>query len=638
MGGLRRALYLSTLLGSVVGGSTLAYLSYIPKEEDDIHPLPKFIGSLSLIANKKASELGLVSKNPSEYWTPPSRKSVLESLKKSNSKPGSDILDLIIIGGGATGAGVALDAVTRGLNVAVLDRSDFSSGTSSKSTKLVHGGVRYLEKAFWNLDLGQYNLVKEALHERGIFLRMCPYLTYQIPTLIPLYQYWKIPYYWAGCKAYDSLSFATGESLKSSYILRATDAMDAFPTLNPTGLKGALVYYDGAHNDSRMNISLLMTAVAYGALAINHIEVIDVIKSQQTWLSYFKKDDSSNKPICGVRIRDHLTGDEFDVMCKGVINATGPFIDGIRALDTGTKDTKPMVSPSSGIHVTLPGYYTPKNLGLIDPKTSDGRVLFFLPWQGSTILGTTDSPSSILQDPIPSKEDIVWLLKEAKKYFSPDVLVREEDVLSAWSGIRPLITDPTAHNTESLVRSHLITVSPSNLLTISGGKWTTFREMAKETVDTAVKLYHLNPSNECITDKLRLIGSHSWSRTFAIKLIQNFGVHPEIADHLSHSYGDRAWKVLSYGNNKQLHSNYPYLESEVTYAVQDEYACTAIDVLARRTRLTFLNTKVSEEVLPRVVQIMGDILDWSPERRIEEVESGEKFLISMGSEVLKQLG
>jgi glycerol-3-phosphate dehydrogenase len=294
-------------------------------------------------------------------------------------------------------------------------------------------------------------------------------------------------------------------------------------------------------------------------------------------------------------------------------------------------------------------------MGLIDPNTSDGRVIFFLPWQGNTIAGTTDAPTTITPQPMPREEEICWILSEVQRYLSPDITVRRGDVLAAWSGIRPLVKDPEAKNTESLVRNHLINVSESGLITIAGGKWTTYRQMAEETVDSAIsqfnlkhgpKALHLPPSlgvvpitGECQTEHLKLLGAHGFSKTLFINLIQHFGIDAEVARHLAHNYGDRAWTVadLSSPTNQRfplrghrLSPLYPFIDGEVRYAVRNEYAQTTIDVIARRMRLAFLNVNAALESLPTVIDIMGTELKWSNDRKDSEWIESVKYLVSMG--------
>lgn len=531
-----------------------------------------------------------------------------------------DPYDLLIIGGGATGTGIALDAASRGLKVALVERDDFASGTSSKSTKLVHGGVRYLEKAVFELDYNQYKLVREALRERRYFLDTAPHLSSWLPIMIPVQKWWQAPYFWAGTKFYDLL--AGSENIETSYFMTRSKALDAFPMLKRDSLWGALVYYDGAHNDSRMNISLAMTAALYGATLVNHMEVTGLEK------------DASGK-LCGARVKDLVTEkdgktvDEFTIKARGIINATGPFTDSIRKLDD--QSVQEIVAPSSGVHVILPGYFSPSNMGLIDPHTSDGRVIFFLPWQGNTIAGTTDAPCDITPNPVAGEHEIEWILNEVQNYLQPEINVRRGDVLAAWSGIRPLVRDPKKSKSEGLVRNHLVTTSPSGLITISGGKWTTYRQMAEEAVDEALKEFPTikttpvpNPplvsgvegfheditlDGTCKTQNVRLIGAHGFSKTLFINLIQHYGIETEVAKHLTDAYGDRAWTVAALCEptelrfpvrGKRISTLYPFVDGEVRYAVRHEYAQTAVDVISRRTRLAFLNAQAALESLPKV--------------------------------------
>jgi glycerol-3-phosphate dehydrogenase len=584
----------------------------------------------------------------------PSLHSAAAGSTSSNTPEEGEEYDLLIIGGGATGSGIALDAVTRGLKVALVERDDFAAGTSSKSTKLVHGGVRYLEKAVWELDYNQYALVKEALRERKYFLDTAPHLSMWLPIMIPLQKWWQAPYFWAGAKAYDVL--AGSEGIEKSYFLTKSRAVEAFPMLKSDDLVGAMVYYDGAHNDSRMNVSLAVTAALYGATVANHVEVTGL-----------EKDPATGK-LSGAWVKDVLhekdgkgEATSFKIRAKGIINATGPFSDAVRKMDDQT--VQEIVAPSSGVHVVLPGYYSPQknSMGLIDPSTSDGRVIFFLPWQGNTIAGTTDAPCNITPNPIAGEDEIGWILNEIKAYLAPDINVRRGDVLAAWSGIRPLVKDPHAKNTESLVRNHLVTTSPSGLLTCAGGKWTTYRQMAEDAVDAAITQFHLSPraiknqtiqisgtehiddaaplDGTCQTHQVRLLGAHGYSKTLFINLIQHFGLETEVAKHLADNYGDRAWTVAALASpteerfpvrGKRLSPLYPFIDGEVRYAVHHEFAQRAVDVIARRTRLSFLNAQAALEALPGVIDIMGGELGWGRERREAEWRDSVGFLASMG--------
>jgi len=549
----------------------------------------------------------------------PSRAEQIQSLA-------TEQFDVLIIGGGATGSGCALDAASRGLKTAMVEFDDFSSGTSSRSTKLIHGGVRYLQKAIMNLDVEQYKMVKEALHERANLLEIAPHLSFPLPIMLPVYKWWQLPYFWAGIKAYDLVS--GGDCLKSSYILSKSRALELFPMLKKNELKGAIVYYDGMHNDARMNISIAITAARLGATIANHVKVVELVKTDEV--------------VSGAKVINQLTGEEFTIKAKSVINATGPFTDSIRKMDDGL--TRDIVCPSAGIHIMLPDYYSPSNMGLLDPATSDGRVIFFLPWQGLTIAGTTDTPCPVTNSPGPSESDIQFILSEVKNYLTPDIDVRRGDVLSAWAGIRPLVKDPNAGDTASLVRNHVVHVSDSKLVTIAGGKWTTYRAMAKETVDSAVEAANLNPLGPSMTDGLLLEGAHNWAPTMFIRLVQDLGVDTSVAQHLSDTYGDRAFSVGKMAGltgqrwpivGRRIHQEFPYIDAEVRYACK-EYAATAIDVIARRLRLSFLNVQAAEEALPVVVSIMAEELGWDKEEQEKQTEDAMEFLrMQMGKDLNK---
>ncbi|XP_029461381.1 glycerol-3-phosphate dehydrogenase, mitochondrial isoform X2 [Rhinatrema bivittatum] len=545
----------------------------------------------------------------------PSREAHLLTLENTKE------FDVLVIGGGATGCGCALDAVTRGLKTALVEKDDFSSGTSSRSTKLIHGGVRYLQKAIMKLDIEQYKLVKEALHERANLLEIAPHLSSSLPIMLPVYKWWQLPYFWIGIKAYDLV--AGSQCLKTSYVLSKSKALELFPMLKKDKLVGAIVYYDGQHNDARMNLAIALTAARYGATTANYIEVVRFLKNVDP--------ESGKEHVAGARCRDVLTGQEFDVKAKCVINATGPFTDYVRKMDD--QEAQNICQPSAGVHIVMPGYYSPDNMGLLDPATSDGRVIFFLPWEKMTIAGTTDTPTDITHHPIPTEEDINFILNEVRNYLSSDVEVRRGDVLAAWSGIRPLVTDPNSKDTQSISRNHVVHVSKSGLVTIAGGKWTTYRSMAEQTLDVAIKTHNLKAGSSK-TVGLILEGGKDWTPTLYIRLVQDYGLESEVAQHLASAYGDKAFEVAKIAKvtgkrwpivGKRLVSEFPYIEAEIKYAVK-EYACTAIDVVSRRTRLAFLNVQAAEEALPRIVEIMGKELNWSEEKKMEELETTKQFL------------
>uniref|UniRef100_A0A1I8JIS2 Glycerol-3-phosphate dehydrogenase n=1 Tax=Macrostomum lignano TaxID=282301 RepID=A0A1I8JIS2_9PLAT len=517
--------------------------------------------------------------------------------------------DVLIIGGGATGCGCALDAVSRGLRTALVEKFDFASGTSSRSTKLIHGGVRYLQKAVFNLDIEQYRMVKEALSERANLLQIAPHLSYPLPIMLPIYHLWQLPYFWAGIKMYDLVSGT--QILKPSFYLSKSRALEYFPMLQKDALKGALVYYDGQHEDARMCLSIGLTAAKLGASIANYCEVVEILKST---------DPTTNKEVVsGARVLDRTTGKEFAIKANERYRA----LFGHHPAEGESSESKDC-RPSAGIHITLPDYYSPERMGLLDPATADGRVIFFLPWQNCTIAGTTDTPCELTDNPHPTEDDVKFILKEIKHYLSPDIDIRRGDVLSAWAGIRPLVTDPNKSDTQSIARNHIIEVSDSRMVTIAGGKWTTYRQMSEETIDKVIEVANLQAKGPCKTKGLLLDGAYHWGPNLFIRLVQEYGVEPSVAQHLANVYGDKSlerWPVVG----KRLHPNYPYLESEVRWATR-EYACRAVDILARRTRLAFANVHAAVEALPRVVQIMGEELGWSETKRQEELAHCKRFL------------
>lgn len=552
------------------------------------------------------------------------QQSVLIAASKANP------LDVLVIGGGATGAGAALDAVTRGLKVGLVEREDFASGTSSRSTKLLHGGVRYLEKAVFNLDFGQYKLVLHALDERKRVIENAPHLCHALPCMTPCFSWFEVVYYWAGLKMYDLV--AGRQLLHLSRYYSTKESVELFPTLLREGkdrsLRGTVVYYDGQMNDSRLNVGVACTAALAGAAVLNHAEVVSLLK------------DDAGERIIGARVRDNLTGEEFDTYAKVIVNASGPFCDAVRKMVD--KNAKEMIAPSSGVHITLPDYYSPEGMGLIVPKTKDGRVVFMLPWMGRTIAGTTDSSTSITYLPEPHEDEIQFILDAISDYLN--VKVRRVDVLSAWSGIRPLAVDPTAKSTESISRDHVVCEDYPGLVTITGGKWTTYRSMAEDAVDAAIKSGKLNPVNGCVTNNLCIVGGEGWEPSSFTVLAQQYKrmkstysgkVVPGVMDsaaarHLSHAYGTLAERVAAIAQNenlgKRLAHGYPYLEAEVAYCARNEYCESAIDFIARRTRLAFLETDAARRALPRVIEILANEHKWDKSRQKEELQKATDFL------------
>lgn len=510
------------------------------------------------------------------------RAAALHSLK-------TESFDLLIIGGGATGAGIALDAAHRGLKTALVERGDFASGTSSKSTKLLHGGVRYLEKAVFNLDLKQYHLVKEALKERALIFKNAPHLAKPLELIIPLYHLWEVPYYLAGIKFYDFVA-ASSTLPKSSFVSRK-ELIQKMPTIKQEGLVGGISYFDGQFNDARLNITLILSAVKKGAIALGYAEVTGLGKNS-------------------VRMSDHIGGEAFEIRAKTIINAAGPFVDAVRRMDD--PKAAPLIAPSSGTHILIDSSHMPGQRGLVVPRTKDGRIIFILPWEKSLLVGTTDTPQF-------STDDVDYLLSYASGYLNTPL--QASSIKSVWSGFRPLVKDFSGSKTENMVRDHFIEVSKSGLVTLTGGKWTTYRKMGQ---DVMQHLYH-SPSS---TENLPLVGAAGYSEDLPNKLMEEFGIAEAAAHHLASSYGGKAKELLEVDRslNVPLVENHPLLKSEVVWALREEMAEKPMDILARRTSLAMLDAKAAEIALPEVIKIMGDHFGWSEERASKETTDALKEL------------
>jgi glycerol-3-phosphate dehydrogenase len=517
--------------------------------------------------------------------------------------------DLLVIGGGATGTGVALDAATRGLRVALVERGDFSGGTSSRSTKLIHGGVRYLEKAVKHFDRSQFNLVRDALHERAVLLRIAPHLSNPLPIVTPLYNWLEVPYYLTGLKLYDWL--AGRSNLQPSRFVDAKEALQRFPMLKHQGLRGGVLYYDGQFDDARMNLAIGLTAAREGAVIANHVAVESLMQQ--------------GGRVSGAEVVDRLTGERFEVPARAVVNATGPFTDAVRRMEDA--DARPMVTASSGIHIVLDQRFSPPATGLLIPQTEDGRVLFLLPWLGHTLVGTTDDEAAIEEEPRVHEEEIAYVLRHVDRYF--DVPVTRSDVKAAWSGLRPLVSDPEAADTAGLSRDHIVNVGPAGLITVAGGKWTTYRRMAVDAVNEAVRVGSLSPSQPSRTATLTLIGGEGFSAQGAGALQERFSLDADVASYLNRAYGSFAPEVARLahdGHGDRLVDGHPYLEAEVVYAARHEYARSTSDVLWRRLRLGVLDETAVAAALEHVSEVLAGELGWDGERRASDL-SGARALI-----------
>jgi glycerol-3-phosphate dehydrogenase len=465
-----------------------------------------------------------------------------------------------------------VDAASRGHSVLLIEQHDFAKGTSSRSTKLVHGGVRYLQQ-------GNVALVLEALRERGRLLRNAPHLTHSMPLVIPCYRWWEVPFYGVGLALYDLLAGRLG--LGKTRLLSAAEVMSRLPTVREEGLKGGVLYYDGQFDDARLAVALARTAVARGATVLNYMRCSAFVKQGDR--------------IAGVRARDIETGEEHELRARVVLNATGVFVDALRHEDK--PDAVPLVQPSQGVHVVLEREFLPGDTALLIPKTSDGRVLFAVPWNEHVILGTTDTPvEKISLEPRALEEEIDLILTNAARYLARPP--GRADVLSVYAGLRPLAHRSAVEHTAALSRRHVIEISDSGLITITGGKWTTYRQMAEEVVtraETCAGLRH----RKCVTEMLALDDGAD------IAIAKLAAANPELA--------------------QVLHPRLPYHHADVIWAVREGMARTVEDVLARRTRALFLDAQASIDAAEVVAALMARELNWSAEQAAVRVQEYREF-------------
>ena len=475
--------------------------------------------------------------------------------------------DMIVIGGGATGLGTAVEAAGRGYRTLLLEQGDFAQGTSSRSTKLIHGGVRYLQQ-------GNLSLVLEALHERGLLIRNAPHLVHNQSFVVPLYDWWEGPFYGIGLKLYDVLAGKLG--LGPSRLLSREETLRLIPTVEPHGLRGGVIYHDGQFDDSRLAISLALTIGDLGGVALNYLPVTGIIREDGL--------------VTGVLAHDRESGREFFIRGRVVINAAGPFIDGVRRM--ADPEAKELITPSQGVHLVLEGSFLLGDSAIMVPHTDDGRVLFAVPWHGRTIVGTTDTqiPEATLE-PRPLPEEIDFLLSHADRYLTRHP--QRSDVLSVFAGIRPLVRNDAGGDTASLSRDHTLLVESSGLVTIAGGKWTTYRRMGEDTVNAAAQVAGLE-ERPSVTASLKI---HGWQE----------GGDP--ADPLLVYGSDAAQLECLFMENpawsELLHPALPYRFGQVIWGVRCEGARTVEDVLARRTRALLLDARAAVAAAPLVAGLMA---------------------------------
>ncbi|MBD1366202.1 glycerol-3-phosphate dehydrogenase/oxidase [Mucilaginibacter sp. ZT4R22] len=495
------------------------------------------------------------------------------------------IWDVIIVGGGATGLGAALDAASRGYQVLLLEQADFAKGTSSRSTKLVHGGVRYLAQ-------GDISLVREALNERGLLLKNAAHLVSNQSFIIPNYEWWSGLFYTIGLSLYDllagRLSFGRAKHISKKTLI------ERLPNIQQKGLYGGVVYHDGEFDDARLAINLAQTAIEQGATVLNYFRVVNLIKDVQG-------------SIAGVLAIDAETGETYDIKGKTVVNATGVFVDELLNMDKPGK--KPMVRPSQGVHLVLNRSFMPGGDALMIPKTDDGRVLFAVPWHDKLVVGTTDTPlDQHSLEPVALPEEIDFILRTAGRYLTKQPA--KTDVLSVFAGLRPLAApDKDSSATKEISRSHKLLVSASGLITITGGKWTTYRKMGEDTIDRAIVVGKLPPS-PCRTRALLIHGSKAGVDRSSHLYV--YGSDGEALLRLAEE--NTAWK-------DKLHPHLPYIAAEVVWGIRYEMARTVEDILARRVRALFLDARAAIDMAPAIATIMAAELNKDAAWKKEQIDT-----------------
>ncbi len=492
--------------------------------------------------------------------------------------------DLVVIGGGATGVGVALDAAARGFSVLLFEAEDFAKGTSSRATKLVHGGVRYLAQ-------GNISLVREALHERATLLANAPHLAQPLAFVMPAYRMWEAPFYGIGLKMYDALAGSRG--LGHTEFLSSAKTRELLPTVRTQGLAGGVKYWDGQFDDARLAVTLARSAVAQGAVVLNHCPVTALRREAGK--------------VIGVVARDAESGVTLTIQAKCIVNATGVWVDDLRNMDRdeGAAEKPAIVAPSQGVHLVVDRAFLPGTHALLVPKTEDGRVLFAVPWLGKTILGTTDTPrDDIVREPTPFKEEVEFILRESARYLS--TAPTRKDVRSVWVGLRPLVKaggDDDGENTKALSREHTVLVGRSGLVTVTGGKWTTYRAMAEDVLDRCFDRKLLPRKAKGVTATLPLLGAAATAK--GVSMTQSPGEHlygsEAVLLHKLPGATNWLWHDAESGQGGLS-------EAMVRFAMRHEMARTVEDVLARRSRLLFLDAAEAARQAPAVAAILADEL------------------------------
>jgi len=643
------------VVGLTVGGfGGYQWLSQKPEQKDFVGaPLKKKIQRFNSLVDR--------GQDPGKQKT---RADQINALKSGEP------FDVIIVGAGCTGSGAALDAVTRGLKTACIERGDFANETSSRSSKLIWGGFKYLQVAFAELlnrktifdpiggfkkFWGEFEMVYECCQERSWLAGQQPHLVRYVPQAVPfkaLVQwppYFDHPFYsilpilaLPAFIFYDALaSFCA----PSSYAMGPKKTKEVFPQLQD--VLYSAVYCEAMHNDARTGTSIALTAAHKGATIANYVEMVGLVYG-----------GPEGKTATGIKCKDNLTGDEFVVRANAIILATGPFLDSIRRMED--PNAEKAVAAAAGCHIVLPGYFTPVGMGFCELRNSRGATMYFLPWLGHTIVGSTDKKCDAVSSPGVQEDEIQYLVNEAAMCLSSDIRLRRSDVLSAWQGWRPLYRDPKAPPGAPVSRHHAIGFDESSgVAFICGGKWSTYRAMAEELIDKVIKHHgdlfkHATP---CITKEIKLMGGEGYHELLHVQLVQKYQISDEIAQHLVHTYGACAFAVcelmkplartsskmgaLSDGHHHfgaQIVPNYPYIEAEIEYACKHEMAVSVKDMLTIRMRLAFLNSEAAKQAIPRVAELMAGHLKWSKSETAKQIKTAQEYVGAFGGPIADKRG
>jgi len=647
---LRRRLVVGT--GAVVSGY-FGYKLLGPKEEET-----DFAGVATSGVRRKIQRFNSLLDRGDNPENVPTRADQLKVLKSGEP------FDVIIVGGGCTGAGAALDATMRGLKVACIERGDFSNETSSRSSKLIWGGFKYLQVAFAELlnrktlysplssikkFVGEFGMVVECCTERSWLAGMQPHLVQYVPQAVPFHSWFAWPPFFdhpfysilpiLALPAFIFYDALAGFNAPSSYAMGPKKTKEVFPQLSD--VLYSAVYCEAMHNDARTGTAIALTAALKGAAIANYVEMIGIVHG-----------GPQGATATGIRCRDKLSGEEFTIEGSAVVLATGAFLDSVRRMDN--PDAEKAVAAAAGVHIVLPGYFTPEKMGFANLRTARGATMYFLPWLGHTVVGSTDKKSDATSSPAVSEDEIQYLVNEAASCLSGDIRVRRSDVLSAWQGWRPLYRDPDAPPGAPVSRHHAIGVDPNTGITfICGGKWSTYRAMAEELIDKVIahKKFQAGP---CITKRIKLIGGEGYHELLHVQLVQKYGIAEDQARHLTATYGTCSFalceqmKPISEKSGKAkkfrhkfgipLAEGFPYCEGEISYCCKYEMVQTVKDMLTLRMRLAYINSQAALDSIPRVAELMQANLGWSDKEKERQIAEARQYIGQFGGPIADKTG